>query len=345
MSKNYATLKDVAQKAGTTAATVSYVLNDAKGRYISEDMRNRVLKAAKELNYVKSNVASSLKGEKRKMIAVLIPQFSNQFFTKMILAIEEVTDKYGYLLSIYDTFDNPKREKEILIRMAQQRMDGYIIIPSREGTSNTAQLREMNIPIVVVDRPLDGAENYPWVTTNNYGCGFKGGEYLTGKGHRKIGFISWDSKIRDLEARHLGFWDALKRRNIDETESVSVAGEFSEEAGYEMTKELLTAHPNLTAVFYGYNIQAKGGIRYLVENNMEIGKDISVLLIGSPEWTVVGNNNFTHIIQYEYDLGREAATLLFDIINEERQMGTMEIKKECSIYEGTSVADISQKDC
>ena len=93
MGGQYATLKDVAERAGTTAATVSYVLNGSKKRYISEDMRRRVEEAARELNYVKSSAASSLKGKKRKIIAVLVPQFENQFFTQLILGVERVADQ------------------------------------------------------------------------------------------------------------------------------------------------------------------------------------------------------------------------------------------------------------
>ncbi|MCD8171163.1 MAG: LacI family transcriptional regulator, partial [Clostridiales bacterium] len=104
MEGQYATLKDVAERAGTTAATVSYILNGSTKRYVSEDMRRRVEAAAKELNYVKSSAASSLKGKKRKIIAVLVPQFANQMFTELVLGVERVADRYGYILSICNTF-------------------------------------------------------------------------------------------------------------------------------------------------------------------------------------------------------------------------------------------------
>ncbi|NLK05352.1 MAG: LacI family transcriptional regulator, partial [Spirochaetales bacterium] len=84
--KRYATLKDVAKLAGTTAATVSYVLNEKEGRYISDETRRKVLEAAEQLEYVKSIGASSLKGKSRKLIAILIPQFENQFFTRIVVA-------------------------------------------------------------------------------------------------------------------------------------------------------------------------------------------------------------------------------------------------------------------
>ena len=143
MKGQYVTLKDVAKRAGTTAATVSYVLNGTGKRYISEEMRQRVEQAASELGYVKSSAASSLKGKKRKIIAVLVPQFSNQFFTELVLGVEEIADRYGYILSICNTFDDPEREKEIINRTQSQRVDGYIITPSQEGEKSTWPIRKV----------------------------------------------------------------------------------------------------------------------------------------------------------------------------------------------------------
>ena len=154
MAQHYATLKDVARLAGTTAGTVSYVLSGKEGRYISTEMRERVMKAVHELGYVKSS-------------AVLVPQFGNQFFTRIVLGIEAEADKKGYILSICNTFDDPEREGEIVNRMAQHRVDGYILSPTVEGERNTRQVRQLGVPLVVVDRSLQGVESYPWVTFSN----------------------------------------------------------------------------------------------------------------------------------------------------------------------------------
>ena len=345
MSKGYATLKDVAKLAGTTAATVSYVLNGSEGRYISPKMKKRVLDAAEQLNYVKSSVASSLKGKKRKMIAVLVPQFSNQFFTRMILEIEKVADKFDYILSICNTFDDPEREKEILARMAQHRVDGYIIAATPSGAQNTARIRNLGIPLVALDRPLEGeqASEYIWVTTSNYSCGYRGAEYLAQKGHSEIAFVGWDSHLQDLLIREQGFKDALQAQGLDAKQALIVRGDFSEQDGYRLTKELLSKHKDITAIFYGYNIQARGGVQYLTEQGLEVGKDISVILIGSPEWAVSGQNNFTHILQHEYEMGQTAANILFDIINGKDEGTPRSIVQECSLYEGNSVKSILNK--
>jgi len=344
MKKHYATLKDVALRAGTTAATASYVLNDSKRRYISQEMRQNVLAAAGELNYIKCSGASSLRGKKRKIIAVLVPQFANQFFTRIVLAVEQVFDTHGYILSICNTFDDAERERTILNRMQQQRVDGYVLTPTREGAVNTAQLRRMGIPIVVVDRPLEGSEDFFWVTTSNYRCGYVATEYLIEKGHRRIAFVGWDSRIPDLMDRKKAFFDAGREHGVAPDFFVSIDGGFTADEGYRMTRVLLEEHPEITAIVYGYNIQAKGGIRCLMESAVDIPGSKSVVIIGSPEWACAGRNNFTHVDQGDYELGRKAAELLLEVINGDGKVPARHIIQECTLVEGDTVYAISDKE-
>ncbi len=340
MGKKYATLKDVAKLAGTTASTVSYVLSGKEGRYISQDMRRRVMQAVEETGYVKSSAASSLKGKKRGIIAVLVPQFSNQYFTRMILAIEAEAEKEEYILTICNTFDDPKREDTIINRMLQHRVDGYILIPTVGGGANTRKLRKMDVPMVITDRPLETEEDYDYVTTDNYSCGRLAAEYLIENGHRHIAYIDWDSGIYDLERRREAFLDTAKNAGIDESELLIVSGEFSEEAGYELTKQALESRNDVTALFFGYNIQAKGGVGYLKERGLLPGRDISVILIGSPEWAVAGQNDFAHICQQEYEQGRLSAQILLKSVNETKQLEKRKIRLEPSLYKGSSVVNL-----
>ena len=335
--KNYATLKDVAELAGTTAATVSYVLNEKKGRYISEETKRKVLEAAKELDYVKCNGASSLKGKERKLIGILIPQFENQFFTRIIISSEDVFVKHGYDLVICNTLDKPEREKAILNRLIQQRVDGIILTPTKEGAKNTELIRRVGMKMVVVDRPLAGLKDFFWVATNNYGCGYVGAHYLMAKGHRKIGYIGWDSKIRDLEARREAVLEVAKANGA---EIFVEEGEFSAAEGCRLTAKLLAEHPDMTAVFYGFNIQALGGIKCLTERNISIPNDLSVMIIGSPEWVMAGKNDFTHIDMNDLELGRKAANLLLDQIQSDEEIPFQHIIQDCTLVEGSSVCDI-----
>lgn len=334
----YATLKDVAKLAGTTAATVSYVLNDKEGRYISSDMRSRVLKAAEELNYIKSVGASSLKGKERKLIGLLVPQYSNQFFTRIALASESVFMREGFDLMICNTFDNPERENEILIRMLEQRVDGVMITPTTNGVENTKILRRVGMKMVVIDRALTGITGYNWVSTNNYQCGEEGASYLFAMGHRKIAYISWNSGIPDMEARHQAVLDQADEYGIPHENIILESGDFTPEDGYRMTEKILDEHPDCTAIFYGFNVQAKGGVDCLRDRKIKIPEDLSVVLVGSPEWATTGYNNFTHVDMGDSELGRKAAEMLLEEILEGSK-GYKHIIQECTLAEGGSVLD------
>ncbi len=337
--KQYTTLKDVAKLAGTTAATVSYVLNDKQDRYISEETRRKVLEAAEKLEYVKSIGASSLKGKSRKLIGILVPQFENQFFTRIVVASEEVFVKHGYDLIICNTWDNPEREKAILNRLIQQRVDGIILTPTRNGTENTKLLRKVGMNMVVVDRPLPGVKDYFWVATNNYGCGYIGTQYLISKGHTHIGYIGWNSDIQDLQARRRAVMEAVDSNSIPIENLHIVEGGFSADEGYRLTQKLLTEHPDISVIFYGFNVQALGGVKYLHDQNIQIPKDLSVLIIGSPEWIMAGNNCFTHLDMNDLELGKKAANLLLDQIQKGEEIPFQHIIQDCSLVEGTSVRD------
>ncbi|HPZ15457.1 MAG TPA: LacI family DNA-binding transcriptional regulator [Sphaerochaeta sp.] len=341
--KKYATLKDVAKRAGTSAATVSYVLNEKEGRYISDETRQKVLDAAKELDYVKSIGASSLKGKSRKLIAILIPQFENQFFTRIIVASERIFVKHGYDLIICNTLDSPEREKAILNRMTQQRVDGIILTPTTKGSENTTLIRRVGMKMVVVDRPLDGVENFFWVSTNNYGCGYMGANHLFANGHKKIGYVGWRSGIKDLDARRQAILDAADEHRIDADQIHIAEGEFSQEAGYDLTARLLDEHPDITAIFYGFNVQALGGVRCLTERGIAIPTDLSVVIIGSPEWVSAGQNDFTYVDMNDLELGKKAANLLLAQI-QDKDIPYQHIIQDCTLKAGSSVRNISQEE-
>lgn len=340
MEGQYATLKDVAERAGTTAATVSYVLNGSKKRYISEDMRRRVEEAARELNYVKSSAASSLKGKRRKIIAILVPQFANQFFTQLILGVETVADRYGYILSICNTFDDTARELEIINRMQAQRVDGYIVTPSSDGGKNTEQIRRIGVPMVVVDRSIDIKEDYFFVSAQNYESTYIAVEYLLKKGHRHIAFIGWKADFGGLERREEAYHQLLETYGVPRGQHIVYNGEFTEESGSVLTKKALEEHPEMTAILYAYNVQARGGVEFLAQQGVKVGEELSVMIIGAPDWVQTGNNHFTCVDLNGTSLGVMAAEMLFDIIEQDGAVMPYQRNQKATLIEGTSVREI-----
>ena len=342
-TKRFPTLKDVAREAGTTAATVSYVLSGNEKRYVSPGMRERVLNAVKATGYIKSSPASSLQGKRQGVIAVLVPQFRNQYFTEMMLAIESVLDEQGLLLSISNTFDNPERERDIIVKMAQQRVDGYILIPTIEGAQNTEPIRKMDVPMVLVDRPLLGVDDeHTEVGPDNYRSGYLLGEHLGGMGHTKAAYVGWDSGFETLDRRRDGFWDGLDAAVGKRLPRVSVEQDFSVEGGYSAAERLRREHPDVTAWCLGYNVPARGSIDYLRDQGITPGEDLSVVMVGNPDWATVGGNDFTLVDLCPESLGRTAAERLLEELSDSETKPSRTII-DCRLHVGSSVRDIRNR--
>ncbi len=329
--RKYATLKDIASYAGVTPATVSYVINGAKNRYISKELREKVEKAAKELHYVKSNAASSLKGKSSNIIAVLIPQFQNHFFTEMVLEIEKVFYEHGYILSICNTFDDPIREKDIIDKMERQRVDGYIIVPSEQGLETIKNLIAFGAPLVIADRDMPSLD-CSCVLTQNYAGIELAVHTLIEKNHKNIAYIGWDADFGGIGERLAAFKNTMNNAGLDNY--TITLGKFGYEEGFELTKKTLSENPSITAIIFGHNMQASGAIDYLASCNKE--KEISIIILGHPSWAQTGNNNYTCIDLNGGQIGKRSAEILFQILSDSKTQTIREFA-QCNYIDGNSV--------
>ncbi|MGO1172708.1 MAG: LacI family DNA-binding transcriptional regulator [Actinomycetaceae bacterium] len=338
--RRFPTLKDVAAEAGTSAGTVSYVLSCTAGRYISPEMRERVMAAVASTGYIKSSPASSLQGKRQGVIAVLVPQFSNQYFTHLVSAIESVVDREGYVLSISNTLDDPSRERDIIVKLAEQRVDGFILSPTTAGATNTEFIRKVGVPLVLVDRPLQGVTgSFAEVLPDNYRSGYLLGEHLGRRGHRSVAYLGWVSGFETLDRRRVGFWDGLAESSGERQAELSLDGEFSAEGGYRLAERVHQDHPEVTAWCLGYNVPARGSIDYLRDQGITPGRDLSVAMIGSPDWATVGANDFTLVDPCPQDMGRVAAEQLIGALSDPGSEATR-TTIGCSLHRGSSVIDI-----
>lgn len=337
-NSRYVTIRDVAEMAETSIATVSYVLNDSKDRYISEELRERVLNAVTSLNYVKSGLASSLKGKQRGILAVLTPQYENPFFMSMFIAIEKIANQYGYVLSTCNTFDDPKHEKEVLERMLTIRADGYLVIPTAEGAKNMSILMANNLPFVAIERPLAKADHYHYVGSDNFEVGFRITKHLIQKGHRHIGMIYWDSPITNVYERVSGYKEALRQAGISFDQTLVKKGSLEEGTGMRLTQELLEDSP-MTAVIYGQYLLAEDGITYLRKQKVKIPEEISVAMVGNPAWARM--DEVTRISQAGTRMGEVAARILLDQLEGKTMPGEY-IRQivEADLYEGLTVKQL-----
>ena len=328
------TIKDVARKAGTSIATVSYAFSNAE-RYLRPELRERVLKAAAEIGYVKNAAASSIKGKRRGILAVVVAQFGNTFFTRMCVDIVSIARQEGYVVTLCNSDEDPEQERIILERLVAQRIDGCILCPALSRADNTALLQRYQIPYVILERSFPASPTaHNFVGHDNFQSGYLATRHLLAAGHRQIAFIGWDSPIPNVCERVDGYRAALREYGLAADQETVLIDELSAAAGCKMAAKL--AGSACTAIVLGHHDIAKGVLLYFQDMGIRWPADISLVVIGTPEWAGVLSPRLTCIERPEHQMAAAAAALLLESIGEAGRQ-TVQRMFTSTVVEGDSV--------
>ncbi len=250
-----ATIKDVARQVGVSTATVSHVIN--KTRFVSEELRQRVLEAIRELNYQPNAIARSLVKRKTHTIGIIITDILNPFYTAIVRGIEDVTYKSGYSVMLCNTDEDPGKEILYIQILLEKRIDGLIISSAiQDGVHPlVSQLKE--IPLVTIVRRIRGLA-CDAVLGDNRGGVYKGIDHLIKLGHRRIGMITGPAGLSSGAERLEGYKEALNKHRIPMDDRWIKRGDFKRESGYALTQEILRKGSPPTALFVGNNQMAIG---------------------------------------------------------------------------------------
>ena len=274
-----ATIKDVAEKAGVSVATVSAVVNRDSDVNVSQELTRKVEQAVADLNYRPNRIARALSRKKTSTIAYIIPSISNQFFADLTEIIEERSFNRDYSVYICNTGVSEKRIKLYLNNLIESRVDGVIVTlfwPILEHKFVQNLLTE-DIPVVGLAgarevQPLDT------VTIADKQGGSLAAEYLRKKGYSRIGFIGVEQS-RTTEKRLAGINDYLNVENNDNYGSCSVklGFNFTRREGYKLMKQLLAETLGLDAVIVYNDVMAAGVLDYLAEKEIKVPEEMAVL--------------------------------------------------------------------
>jgi DNA-binding LacI/PurR family transcriptional regulator len=318
------TIKEVADRARTSIATVSYVLNN-KARYLRPELREDVLQAARDLGYVKNAAASSLKGLRRGILAVLVPQFGNNFFTRICVEIEAVAQQAGFVVTICNSDENPEQERRILERLISQRIDGCILCPALSRADNVALLRHHRVPYVILERTLgEKVPEWDFVGHDNFQSGRLATCKLVEAGHRRIAFAGWDSPIANIHDRARGYRAALAEHGILAPPDWLLLGDLTQEGGRRMAERLALLDVSALVIAHHHDL-AKGVLLGLVERKLRWPTDLSIVLIGTPEWRDLIQPSLACVERPEQQMGHEAALQLLRKIEHPDQSSPMTV--------------------
>lgn len=273
-----ATIRDIANKANVSTTTVSHVIN--KTRFVSDELRERVLQAMKELGYRPNDLARSLKLGKTNTLGLILPDHSNPFYAEVSNTIENFAFLLGYSLIICNTENNPNKEQAYIRTLTQKKVDGMIFVATGSDRRSAQYLQSLDFPIVIFDREIPllmEKPNISFVVSDNYRGGVMATEYLVSLGHRRIACITGPSHLTPGAQRQIAFRNVLEKKSLPVNEDMILKGNFDYPSGYSCAKKILQLPQLPTAIFACNDMMAISAMRAIREKGLQIPDDISIV--------------------------------------------------------------------
>ncbi|MCL2425265.1 MAG: LacI family transcriptional regulator [Oscillospiraceae bacterium] len=311
------TIKEVALLAGVSKSTVSRVLN--KNDNVSKAAREKVEKVIFEQNYSPSAFAVNLSKRKSSAIGATIPELDNSFFGEIMKGISEVAEEREFSVFCFDTSNSAHREDRALQMLKHQRVSGLIITPTSERTEEEDarrfrdSLNNLGVPIVVVDRHIDGIA-LDGVYYENEKSGYVATSELIKAGNRKLAIITGDVQLRIARDRFQGFKQAVADAGLELDEKFILKGDFSIDTAYRLTKEMLESGDIPDGIVTSNNRTSMGFLKAVREKGLKIGKDIAVIGIDSIDILDILDYKFSCVARDSCEMGRVAMRLILDRI-------------------------------
>jgi LacI family transcriptional regulator len=272
-------MRDIAADLGVSVVTVSKVLRN-QGR-ISSEMRERVLRHAKQLNYRPDLTARSLATGRTYLIGMIVPDLMHPFFAAIAKALARNLRQRGYSLVISSSDEDPLLELQEIEALLARRIDALVLASSQRAKSNSISrcLKEARVPHLLLDRPLRGLNSH-FVGSDDEAIGRLATEHLIERGYTKIAHIGIPN-LSPGSGRLAGYKATLKRHGhrIQAKRIVAVdsGDERGEECGYVAMQRLLTLKPRPDAVFCYNDVIASGAQRAVLEAGLAIPKEMALI--------------------------------------------------------------------
>jgi DNA-binding LacI/PurR family transcriptional regulator len=321
VKKRRARMEDVAQAAGVSRTAVSFVLNDIADANIPESTRQRILQAARELNYTPNAQALNLVRGKTMLVALVVRQTSEQmsadaFLGEIIRGITRIIEAEDYHLVVHAVEPGVPNKTTYGELIRTHKVDGLLITSPLINDPEVKVLHDEGTPIV-----LNGAADFndiPSVDVDNVQGAYTAVRHLIDLGHRRIAHIS-NAPFSYTSARDrlTGYQQALAEAGIDYDDQLIHPGAFTDVSSYEPMMSLLDLFEPPTAVFIGSDLVALGAVQAVHDRGLRIPKDISIIGFDDLFISKYLQPPLTTIHLPAYDLGQRLGEMILTSIRGE----------------------------
>jgi LacI family transcriptional regulator len=306
------TMEDVAREAGVSLMTVSRVLNGKDG--ISEATRLRIQEVIDRLGYRRSNIARGLVTKRTGTLGLVVPDNSNPYFSEVARGVEHAAYAEDYNVFLCNTEEDANREKAVLVSLAEKQVDGLILVGSRLDSDTLSTYLGYFPALVLVNRVLQNIEASTICSDDISGSRLVI-QHLVNRGHRAIGMLAGPERSFSGQVRTEGYARALAEAGIQRNPDWFRHCLPMVDASQQVAMELLTQHPELTALFCFNDLVAVGALKACAQIGRVVPDDIAIIGYDDIPLASLVTPALTTIHLPRYRTGRLAGETLLAQIN------------------------------
>ena len=306
------TIRDVAELAGVSVATVSHVVNGT--RFVSQPVRERVTNAMQALGYQRNEVARSLRQGRTHTIGLILPDSANPFFAEIGGCIESAAAALGYNVILCNTHGDARKEIAYIDLLLAKQVDGIILDTEEKHGKKLVARIPGQLPVVMVDREIPGNPFDTVLSDNRQGARLAA-RHLIGLGHRRIGCITGPLNLLSSEQRLSGFHAAFVEAGLTASEELVFHGDFRPPSGLAGFKQLFSRPDPPTAIFACNDMMALGVLRAAAEAGVRVPQDVAVVGFDNIEIGQFIHPSLTTVAQQKDEIGQQAVQRIVELLS------------------------------
>jgi LacI family transcriptional regulator len=267
--------------------------------------------AIDQLHYVPNTLARSLRSRQSHIVALIMSDITNPFWTTVARGVEDTAAENNYRTMLCNTDENPAKEANYLSLLVERRVDGVIVAPVTRDKKSLALLKQQQVPYVLIDRRVDGLK-----VDAVYGDSRGGArlliDHLLAVGHRRIALINGSHTISSAQDRAEGYRASLAAHGVPVDEGLIFTGDFKQESGSRLAELVLACEPRPTAIFAANNFIALGVLQTLQAAQLRVPEDMALVCVDDLPFLSAIDPFLTVAAQPAYEMGAVAARLLVE---------------------------------
>lgn len=326
------TIKDIAKRLGVSYATVSRALNDKYG--VKHSTRERVVAAARELNYRPNAIARGLITRRTRTIGLVIPDLRNPFFPEVAAGIEAAAEECGYSVLLGSTNWSAEREDKYLNLLAERRVDGIILAPVVRSTAHHASVLPPDIPGVYVSSVPEGVTR-GYVVIDNERGGYVATAHLLSRGYAQIAYLGAASGSDTGRARREGYRRALEAAGRTFDPQLVMLGPFTREGAATLIEAAVRDGRTPRAVFCENDDLALSVIQTLTDLGHDVPDDVAVIGFDDIPWAGLHTVELTTVAQPIHEMGRRALRMLVDFVDGQAELDAVVLEPRLVVRKTT----------